>query len=84
MRNWKILRRVLKISKSDYYFRHVCLSVHIEQHGSQFTGFLEISYVNTYLRYIVKSQFWLKSDKNNAYFTWKLMDIYNKISLNSS
>jgi hypothetical protein len=38
-----IFRRVRKISKSDYYHRHVCLSIH--QHGTTqlgWTAFHEI------------------------------------------
>ena len=46
-----------------------CLSVHMEQHGSHWTDFLEILYLNTFLKYVLKSQVWLKSDKNNVYFT---------------
>ena len=33
---------------------------------------------------IEKIQVLLKSDKNNEYFTWKPMYIYDNISLNSS
>jgi predicted metalloenzyme YecM len=35
-------RRILKITKSDYELRHVCLSVRIEQLGHHWTDFNEI------------------------------------------
>jgi hypothetical protein len=42
-------RRVPKIVKSDYYVRHDCLSVRLsigmEQLGSHWTDFKEISYL---------------------------------------
>ena len=43
---FSVFRRVREIAKSDYWLRHVCLSVRpcarMEQHGSHWTDFHEI------------------------------------------
>jgi len=48
---------------------HVMSSVHMDHHGYHCTDFLEMLYLNTFLKYVVKSHVWLKSDKNNVYIT---------------
>ena len=51
----------------------VCLSVRMEQLVSQWTVFHEIWYLSFLSRKSVeKMQVFLKSDKNNEYFTWRL------------
>ena len=68
-----LFRCVRKISKIDYYHRHVCLSV--RPHGItrlQVDGFHEIWYLRFFFRKAVeKIQVSLSSDKNNAHFTRK-------------
>ena len=57
----------------------------MEQLGSHWTDFYEIWYFSIFFqRSIEKNHLSLKSDKNNAYFTWTSMYIYDHISLNSS
>jgi hypothetical protein len=62
----------------------VRLSVRLEQLGSDWAGFHEIWYLTILRKYVEKFLFSLKSDKNNGYFTWRPMCIYDNISLNSS
>jgi hypothetical protein len=40
--------RFCKIAKSDYWFRHVCPSVHMKQLGSHWTRFHEVRYVSIF------------------------------------
>jgi hypothetical protein len=79
---FKCISRVRKISKSDYWFRLVCLSVdlsfRLEQLGSRWTDFHTV----WHLSIVSKIQVWLKSDKNNGYFL-RHMYIYDNISLDS-
>jgi len=44
MGNQLIFSRFLKIAKSDYYLRYICLSVRMEQFYSHWTDFQSISY----------------------------------------
>jgi hypothetical protein len=55
--------RVRKISKSDYWLRHVCPSVRMEQLGSHRTDFNEIWYLSVFRKSVEKIQVLLKSDK---------------------
>jgi hypothetical protein len=75
------------MAKSNYYLRHVCLSVclyvRVEQLGSHWTAFHEIWYLGIFRKSVEKIQVSLKSDKNKGYFTWRPICIYD-ISLNSS
>jgi hypothetical protein len=59
-------------------------SVRMEQLGFHWTHFLEILRSSISLKCVEKIQVPLKSDKNNWYFAWTLMYIYDNISLNSS
>jgi uncharacterized protein (UPF0261 family) len=79
-----ILRYICKISKSDYYLRFVCPSVGTEQLGSHRMDFHEIWYLSIFQNTIEKIQVLLKSDKNNEYFTWGPIYIFDHISLSSS
>ena len=49
-----LFKRFRKISKSDYYLCHICLSVCIEKLGSHWTDFHEILYVNILQKYVDK------------------------------
>jgi len=42
----------------------------MERLGSNWTDFHDILYSGIFLKSIWKVQFWLKSEKNNGYFTW--------------
>jgi hypothetical protein len=48
------------------------------------TVFHEIWYLSIFRKSVEKIKVWLKSKKNNEYFTWRPMYIYDNISLNSS
>jgi hypothetical protein len=65
-----VFRRVRKIARSDYWLRHVCLSVRpfvcMEQIGSQFGDLHENLYLNTFGKRVEKIKFSLKSDENNV------------------
>jgi hypothetical protein len=49
----------------------ICISIFVEQLCSTWTDFQEICYLRSCLRSVEKMQVWLKSDKNNRYFTWR-------------
>jgi hypothetical protein len=73
-----IFRSVRKIVKSDFSLRHDCPYVRMEQFGSLWTDFFnEIWYAIIFRKSVEKITVWLKSDKNNRYFTWKSMYITN-------
>jgi hypothetical protein len=65
------------------YLMSVSLRPH-EHLGSHWTDFHEIWYLSNFRNSVQKIQVSLKSDKNNGYFTWIPMYIYDNISLNSS
>ena len=50
------VRRVRKIPKSDYLLRHVRPSVRMEQLGSHWTDFHEISFLIIYRNSVEKTQ----------------------------
>jgi hypothetical protein len=64
----------------------VCPSVHL--HGiirlSMNEIFSETWYLSIFRKYTEKIQVLFKYDKNNGYFTWKSMYIYNGTSINSA
>jgi hypothetical protein len=71
-----VSRRVCNIVNSDYQLRHVCSSVsptiRMEKLGSHWTVFLyDFWYLSIFLKYVVKIQVSLKSDKDNAVLYWK-------------
>ena len=59
-------------------------SVRLEQLGSHWSDFHEIWYVCIFRKLVKKIQVSLESDKNNGYFTWRSMYIYDNILLSSS
>ena len=61
----------------------VSLSVRIEQLGSHWTDFHKISYLSIFPKSGEEIQVLLKYDKNNGYFTCRLLHIYHT-SLSSS
>jgi hypothetical protein len=61
-----------------------CLSVRMEQLGSHWMDFHEIWYLRIFQKSAEKFKVSLKSDKNNGYFTWRSMYIYDHILLNYS
>ena len=67
-------RRVRKIAKSDYKLCRVCLSILMEL-GFHWTDFHETLYLSIFRKSVDKVEVWLKSDKNNGYFTWRPMFI---------
>ena len=76
------------LAKSDYYLRHICLSVRpsvlTEKVGTHWTDFHKNSYLNVFQNCVEKIGVPLKSDKNNGYFTRRPMYTCDNISLNSS
>ena len=59
------------------------LFVRVEEFGSYWTNFHEISYLRIFWKSVEQIQVWPKSYKNNGYFTSRSMYIYD-ISRNSS
>jgi hypothetical protein len=66
------------------FVKSVCLSVHVEQLGSQWTDFHEILYLNVFRKSVEKIRVLLKSEENNGYFTWRPIYTFDHISLSSS
>jgi hypothetical protein len=62
----------------------VCLSVRMQQIGCHGTDFNEIWYSGIFRESVDKIQVSLKSDKNNGYFAWKPMYVYDNVSLRFS
>jgi hypothetical protein len=60
------------------------LSVRMEQLGAHWIEFHEILYLSIFWKSVVKIQFSLKSDKNNAHFTWGPMYICVNSSIDPS
>ena len=72
-----LFRRVRKIANTNCKFRNsVRLPVCIEQLGSHSTDFHEIWYLSIYRKHLENIQGSLKSNKNNGYFIWTPMYIY--------
>ena len=59
-------------------------SVRMEQLGSHGADFHEIWYLSVFRELVHLIQVSLKSDKNNRYFTWRPIYIFDHISLISS
>jgi hypothetical protein len=60
-----------------------CLSVRMEQLGSQWTYFHEIRYLSIFRKSIDKIQLSLKFDESKGYLTWRCMYVHDSISLSS-
>jgi hypothetical protein len=59
-------------------------SARMEKRGSHWTDFHEIWNLVIFRKSVEKIQVSLKSDKNDGYFTWRPLYIYDHISLSSS
>ena len=59
----------------------VRLSARMEQLGFHWTTLLEIWYLSISGKFVEKIQVLLKSNKNNGYFTWRSICIFDRISL---
>ena len=87
VQNCKIIPKFLcafaKITKSDYWLRHVCPSA---WNISAPTGriFMKFDIWIFFRKSVEKIYVSIKSDKNNGYFTWRTVHIYDNIPLNSS
>ena len=75
-----ISRHICKIAKRKCYLRHVCPSIRVEQLGCHWMDFHEIWYLSIVQKSVKKIQVLLKSDKNDRYFIWRPMYIYDSIS----
>jgi hypothetical protein len=80
----QFFRHVRIIAKSDYWLRHACLSVRMEQLGSHWRDFHEIWYLSIFQKPVEKIQVSLKSEKNDGYFTWRPIYFGVDISPDSS
>jgi len=86
--NWLVYRLVRKIAESDYYLCHICLFVcqSVFPHGpirlpqNGFSWCLIFEFFQKSLERISS----LKSANNNEYFTWRIVYIFDYISLSSS
>jgi len=76
-----VFRRFRKISKSDSYLRlSVCPSVLMVQLGSHWTDCPKFDVGVLLEKPVEKTQVSLKSDKNNGYFTCRLIYIFDHTS----
>jgi len=55
-----ILRRVRKIEKSDYWLRHICPSVRMEQLGFHWRDFDEIRYFSIFRKICQENSSFMK------------------------
>jgi hypothetical protein len=78
-----LLGAFAKDQKRLFLHPSVRLSLHIEL-GSHSTEFHDIWYLRIFRRSVREVQVSLRSDKNNGYFTWTPMYVYDNITLNSS
>jgi len=82
-----IFRSVRSIAKSEYK-RHVCLfvclSLRMEQLGSDWTNLYEILYLRIFRKSGDTIQVSLKCDNNNGHLTRRRVYIYDNILLDSS
>jgi len=66
------------------YQTTLCLSIHMEQLSYHQKNSHEILYLNIFQTSVKKVQVSLKSYKNNSYFTYRPIYIYDNILLSSS
>ena len=81
LENIKHFKGFLNVTKSDYGF---VMSVRSHGTTSVPTGrkFNKRLYLGSFRKSVEKIEVWLKFDKNNEYFTWRPMYIYDNILLN--
>jgi hypothetical protein len=78
----KDFRRASEFAKSDYWIRHVCLCLSVcpmEQLGSHWIHFHGIWYLRIFWK-CLENWGLVKSNKNNGYFTWWRLYVYDIIS----
>ena len=81
----RVLDTFAKLRKATVsYVMSVCPSVRVGQIVSQWAELHEFWYLSMFRKPAEKIQVSLKSDKNNRYFTWTPIYIFDHISLNSS
>ena len=73
-----LITKLLKVTIS--YGMSVCLSVHL----STWNNSAPTRQKSIFQKPVETIQVWLKSDKNNRYFTWTHMSFYDTASLTSS
>ena len=67
-----------KLQKATISFvMSVCLSVRMKQLGSHWRDFHDIWYLTIFRKSVQKTQVSLQADRNNEYFTWSPMYIYD-------
>jgi len=70
--------------KTDIKISLVRPSVSMEQLGFHWRDFHEIRYLNIFTKSVDRIPISFKSDKNNGYFIWRPIYMYDHISLDSS
>jgi hypothetical protein len=65
-----------KLWKATIYLMSSCLSARMEQLGSHWTNFPEISNLSVFRKSVEKFQISLKSEKSNGYFTRRPLFIF--------
>ena len=86
--SWVVLAMYLTILGAFTNLRKATVSVVIsalppvrmEQLGCHWTDFHEIWYLSTIRKMVEKIQVSLKSEKNNGYFTWRQIYVFDHIS----
>jgi hypothetical protein len=73
-----------KFAKLRNVIISLVISIRMERLGFHRTVFRVIWFLNIFRKSVEKIQLSLKSDKNNWYYTWRPMYIYDHFSLNSS
>ena len=80
-----VVRRVRKIAKSDYQFRHVCPSVRpMQQFGSHWADLHEIGCLSFFFESVKKIQCLIKIRQEERILDMRPIYIYDHISLKSS
>jgi hypothetical protein len=69
-----------KFAKSHFYFRHVCPSIRLSS-WNNWMDFHESLYLSIFRKSVKKIQVSFKCDKNNGYFTWRPIYIFDHILL---
>jgi hypothetical protein len=80
---YSTLPTLMMLGQTQIKFNFV-MSVHMEQLGSHWTDFHEIWYLNIFRKSVGKIQVSLKSERNDGYFTWRPIYVFDHISLSSS
>jgi hypothetical protein len=68
------LRALAKSRKATISF---VISIHVDNSASPWTFYHEIRYLRIFRKFVQEVQVWLESEKNNGYFKWRPMYIYD-------